>query len=454
MKKIWQKTHPYLLIATMYCFGPCALSQEMEKTAAAVSNNEILLLADDGSWCWFQDERAIIDGPQLLFTGVTSAGANTVSSYHMDTGERQTVVVNEHSFEPDDHNVGVLLLRPDGRYLTVYAGHGVEQKIRYRISTRPHDISTWEPEKTADTGGNTTYSNVYRLSSTGKTYNYHRGIGQDPNYMISDDDGETWRYGGRLLSFEGRPYLRYASDHTKKIHFITTEEHPRHYNNSIYHGYIEGEYVYRSDGKRLGRMREKEATDFTPQSFTQVYDGNASTRTNVAWTSDIALDEDGYPYIAFSVTKDPIRLGETKNTKEGGFDHRYHYARWDGQRWHQYEIAYAGSRLYAGENEYTGLIALHPQDPDVVYISADVNPATGKPVKPGGNRHYEIYRGITADQGATWQWTAITENSAEDNFRPMVVAGEGREAVLWLRGRYTSYRDYQLKVYGLMRERH
>lgn len=453
MKKIWQKTSPYWLIAAMYCFGPNVFSQEVEKAAVVSRDREIRLLADDGSWCWFQDERAIIDGAQLLFTSVTSAGANTVSSYHMDTGERQTIVVNDYSFEPDDHNVGVLLLRSDGKYLTVYAGHGVEQKMRYRISTRPHDISSWEPEKTADTGGNTTYSNVYHLSSTGKTYNYHRGIGQDPNYMVSEDDGETWHYGGRLLAFEGRPYLRYTSNHTDKIHFITTEEHPRHYNNSIYHGYIEGEQVYGSDGKRIGRLSEDETTDLTPQRFTQVYDGDASTRTNVAWTSDIEMDEAGHPYIAFSVTKDPIRLGETKNTEEGGLDHRYHYARWDGQRWHQYEIAYAGSRLYAGENEYTGLITLHPKDPDVVYISADVHPMTGEHLLVAGTRRYEIFQGTTADHGATWQWTAITENSTEDNIRPLVVAGEDREAVLWLRGRYTSYMDYGLKVYGLIKER-
>lgn len=418
-----------------------------------ITDEQIVLLQENSGWCWFQDDRAIIDGDQLLFTGVTSNGANTISSYNMKTGARQTVVVNDETFEADDHNVGVLLLRPDGKYLTVYAGHGVEPRMRYRISTSPGDISQWGPEMTAETGGNTTYSNVYRLAKTGMTYNFHRGIENNPNYMTSDDEGETWHYGGQIFAFKGRPYLRYTSDNIERIHFITTEEHPRHYNNSIYHGYIQGGNVYGSDGRCLGLFNTDETPALKPQSFTRVFNGDSDTRKNVAWTSDIELDEDGYPYVAFSVTKDPINLGETKNTKEGGSDHRYHYARWDGEQWQESEIAFAGTRLYAGENEYTGLITLHPDDPNVVYISTNVDPETGKPLKAIGGEHHEIFRGTTDDRGVSWEWTPITENSKQDNIRPIVVTNDQYEAVLWLNGRYTTYRDYDLKVLGLIREK-
>ncbi|MEK6479366.1 BNR-4 repeat-containing protein [Catalinimonas sp. 4WD22] len=413
-------------------------------------SSQAVLLNDNAGWCWFQDDRAIIDGDQLLFTSVTSEGANTVTSYNMKTGEKLTVVINDQTFEADDHNVGALLKRPDGRYLTVYAGHGVETKMRYRISTNPGDISAWGEEKTADTGGRTTYSNVFRLLESGKTYNFHRGAGNNPNYMVSEDDGETWSYGGQLFSFPGRPYLRYTTNHKDRIHFITTEEHPRHYNNSIYHGYIEGEEVFGSDGQKVGALGKRKNSSLKPYDFTCIYDGDSTTRKNVAWTSDIELDKSGYPYVGFSVTKDPIKLGETQDTEEGGFDHRYHYARWDGQQWHEYEIAYAGARLYAGENEYTGLISLHPNDPNVVYISTNVHPETGNPLRDNGPQHYEIFRGTTKDQGATWQWTAITENSDEDNIRPMVVCSDKREVLLWLKGRYTTYRNYDLSVYGLI----
>jgi len=185
-------------------------------------------------------------------------------------------------------------------------------------------------------------------------------------------------------------------------------------------------------------------------SFTTVFDGNKETRTDVAWTSDIALDKAGNPYIAFSVTKDPIALGERKNTQTGGLDHRYHYARWDGEQWHEHEIAYAGTRLYPGENEYTGLITLHPNDPDVVYISANVHPKTGEPLMVNGEQRREIFRGRSGNGGATWKWKPITKNSDQDNIRPIVLDYKGKELVIWLKGRYTTYRDYDLKVMGLV----
>src|SRR5690606_25125726 len=413
-------------------------------TSTSCQSHRIMQLHEDSGWCWFQDNRAIIDGDQLIFSGVNSKGYNIVSSYHFKTGDKQTVILNQDVLPPDDHNVGVLMVRPDSKYLTVYAGHGVDQWMRYRISSHPGDIQQWEPEQSMDVGGKVTYSNVYRLSNSGLTYNFHRGINRNPNYMFSDDDGGNWSYGGRLFSIEGRPYVRYASDGKNRIHFITTEEHPRHFNNGIYHAYIEHGKIYRSDGTYVGELSHTTDSAIKPTDFTAVFAGSPSVRKDVAWTSDIQLDKDGHPYIAFSVTKDPIALGETKNVTQGGFDHRYHYARWDGKEWREYEIAYAGTRLYPGENEYTGLITLHPTDPNVVYISADVDPATGQPLVSKGSQRREIFRGTSRDAGATWKWKAITQNSDEDNIRPIVLEYQGREVVIWLKGRYTTYTDYDL----------
>lgn len=116
------------------------------------------------------------------------------------------------------------------------------------------------------------------------------------------------------------------------------------------------------------------------------------------------------------------------------------------------EIAYAGNRLYPGENEYTSLITLHADDPNIFYISTNVDPKTGKPLKTDGTDHHEIFKGTTTDKGASWEWVAITEDSQADNIPPMVVSNEEYEVVLWLNGRYT-YKDYDLKVLGLVNEK-
>ncbi|EON76168.1 putative protein-signal peptide and transmembrane prediction [Lunatimonas lonarensis] len=416
----------------------------------AILASEDITLHEDGSWCWFQDDRAILRGDKVLFSGVTSTGDNTVTEWNLKTNQTHSFNLTQGTLPPDDHNVSALMVRPDGRYLAVYAGHSIDSLVRFRLSDQPGDIRSWGPEETFKTNGRVCYSNVYRLSETEETFNFYRGNQNNPHFLLSNDDGSHWEFGGRLFEDFGRAYLRYASDGKRRIHFITTEEHPRHYNNSIYHGYYEKGNLYRSDGTLVGPISRTASSPYKPTDFTLVYDGDRSTRADVAWTSDIRLDEFGRPYVVFSVTKDPITRGETRNTALGGFDHRYHFASWDGERWQEREIAYAGSRLYPGENEYTGLISLHPLRSDVVYISTDVDPKNGKPLLVDGERRYEIFRGIRTTE-TQWEWTPVTYQSKENNIRPIVLADEEKEIVLWLSGRYSTYKDYKLAVKGKVR---
>src|SRR5690606_4199032 len=83
-----------------------------------------------------------------------------------------------------------------------------------------------------------------------------RANNRSPNMLISSNMGDSWTYGGKLLSTSQNVgyvngYLRYASNGIDRIDFIATEHHPRDFNNNIYHGYIQGGRMYRSDGSLL-----------------------------------------------------------------------------------------------------------------------------------------------------------------------------------------------------------
>jgi hypothetical protein len=135
-------------------------------------------------------------------------------------------------------------------------------------------------------------------------------------------------------------------------------------------------------------------------------------------------------------------------------DHRFHYAHWDGKRWHENEIAYAGTRLYAGEDDYTGLGAIDPQNTSVVYISTDADPTSGEPLvsNADGKRHHELFRGRTADGGKTWKWQPITANSTADNLRPLVpIWKSDKTALVWMRGAYKANRgEWTTKVVAVI----
>ena len=432
-------------------------------------------LASNGGWCWFQDPRAIVlkDGRVVLNTisGDTYAGRDAgdlwVTAWDPAAGTNSHFELHD-KFHRDDHDVAALHTRDDGTILAVYGKHGNDTLQRWRITTRPGDIAAWTDEKTFDTGGRYTYSNVYRLSAEGgRLYNFSRTRGYNPNCTISDDGGLTWKYGWRLLSWSradmkgdprftgsdgGRPYLRYASDGAGTIHFIATDDHPRAYDNSIYHGFYRNGKLHASDGTVVGSPGHDGESDLKPASFTEVFHGN---RDAVAWTTDLELDKEGRPFAIFSVQVDGAS-GRGKSIPAAGNDHRYWYGRFDGQRWHCHEIARAGTKLYLRESDYTGLAALDPDDPDTVVISTNAHPVTGDALvsKADGKRHWELFRGRTTDHGKTWTWNALTRDSNVDNLRPIIPSNPGgKRIILWCRGDLKSYTDYRLDIAGLAEDR-
>ncbi len=440
-----------------------ALPLEAQDTPGLVTFN------DDGGWCWYQDERAIIAGEKLIFGSVAAGvhdpareGDVNATVYDLATGTVTVVELHDQLREPrhgyDDHNTPAFLERPDGRILSVYSRHGPDPHFYYRITENADAPAGWGPihRYVASPTTRLTYSNLHLLrrenGGRGRIYNFFRGLDNSykPSYAYSDDGGETWTTGNVVIQVpteqRHRPYVKYASNGEDTIHFFYTEAHPHVYPTSVYHVFYRDGMLHATDGTRIRSLEEGLNS---PDEGTLILQGAQERK---AWTSDLHLDADGHPVAAFSVRVDPA------NTPigAGGLDNRYHYARWTGSEWVQQEIAYGGSRLYWWEDHYTGNIAIDPNDPNIVYISTDVDPATGKPLRSSADsgRHFEIYKGVTTDTGASWTWSAVTSNSRLDNIRPIVPAWDNdRTALLWLRGTYRTYVNYDLDVVGLILEK-
>jgi hypothetical protein len=409
----------------------------------------VIQLNDNGAWSWFMDERALVREGKLIVGSVRSVGnfANAanpdwgnveIAVHDLAGGATQLTILHRH-FEQDDHDSPGLLVLPDNRLLAMYSKHNQERKIYYRFS-EPGNPLLWGPvheifapeKERGSFRANITYNNLFRLE-TGRIYDFYRGLHLDPNYVISDDDGKTWTYGGRLLKGKGgySPYVRYAFDGKKTIHFLCTEDHPRNYNNSIYHGFLRDGQFHLSDGKVLAPLSTSSEARVAAWDFTRIFAGDAD---NVCWIDDVRLDAEGRPRVIFSVKKDG------RGTRGfGGQDIRFYYGSWDRSTWRTYPLAYAGNRLYPFEADYTGLTALDRQHPGVVYLSTNADPVSGTPLVSAADnrRHHELFRGTSGDGGKTWQWQPLTANSSMDNLRPIVPAGnDPRTVLVWMRGSY------------------
>lgn len=435
-----------VVAAAVLAAGPASSSQPVP-----------IVFNDDAGWCWFQDERSIVWNGALWIGSVAGGvddparrGDIELTRYDIETGVITRIELHDR-LQLDDHDAPALLPLQSVELLAVYAKHGNDKLVRTRRvnadGTLAGEEQTFEPP--VQSGHGVTYSNVFRLEDEndgrGRIYDFFRGNGWDPNVLVSDDDAKTWRPLGQLLAGPGRPYVRYAANDRDTIHFFCTDQHPRDFDNSLYSGFVRDGGIWAADGKRIGTLGQDVPTH---EQLTRVFQGSADA---VAWPCDVELDSEGNPCVIYSVQVDGAGLP----VGQGGMDHRFRFARFDGQSWHDQEIAFAGTRLYPREDDYTGLAVIDPVDTSAVYISTDADPATGEPLisQADGTRHRELFRGRKSGPGdeAKWTWTAITHDSSADNIRPQVTKpGGGVRALLWLRGTLTTYTDFDLDAVGYL----
>ncbi|SDW34387.1 Rhamnogalacturonyl hydrolase YesR [Lutibacter oricola] len=410
--------------------------------------SEFTTFMNDGGWCWYQDPRAIINNGKLVIGGLSGqSGDVKVSVYDLETNTNKGTVVLDKNFQADDHDVPALYARPDGSILSVWAKHGNEKIHHYNISS-PSNYLEWnnKSEFKYDYNDNrgVTYMNLYYLENENNLYNFYRdGETYNPSFITSKDHGTTWGNRTHFIAddVEGRqrPYARYFQKDNNTVGVSFTDGHPRQYGNSLYYAEYRNGAFYNVDGSKIKDLKEPlrtpEAEKIYIGSETKVKPKGFESVPNSAWTCAMGKDSENNPHIGYS-------LYLSNN------DHRYRIAAWDGKKWIDKEIAYAGTCLYTMESSYTGLMAFDPEDPTQVYISTDVNPSTGEKM----NNIHEIYSAKIGlnDDISTIKWKAITSNSEYRNIRPIVVAGEGHKALIWLNGPWNSFVNYKADVKGII----
>ncbi|HPN55011.1 MAG TPA: BNR-4 repeat-containing protein [Candidatus Moranbacteria bacterium] len=378
----------------------------------------------DGAWCWFQDPRAVSYNNKTYVGAVSTDGNIVILQYDNRTGASTFSILHEY-LNADDHAAPSILIRPDGRIMVFYSAH-LGSEMYYRISTNPENISSWgtetkvNVENTPGAGGHTYPSPIQLSGESNKLYLFWRGGNIQPNFSTSTDGGTTWSAVKTLVNVpDQRPYIKYASDNVDEIHFAFGDGHPDNLtSNNLYYAYYKNGNFYKANGTSIGNMS---SLPLSPSSADLVYD-DSDNKTR-SWVWDIALNGSGRPVIVYATFPSPT-------------NHRYWYAVWNGSSWINSEITAAGSFLYVGQEEYSGGITLDHENPNVVYLSRQIN------------GQYEIEKWITNNSGVTWSSESITANSERKNIRPVVPRGHNSSGpqVIWEYGVYNSFSEYYMSL--------
>lgn len=391
-------------------------------------------LAPGGGGTWFQSPMAYYRSGKTVFGYIDGDGHVWAAEYDHSTEVTDTARLYPVAvFEMDDHdNPSFVRRASDGKIVAAWTTHVWNPYVN--ISTNADDATVWDgPTNLGSALGGTivhnvsgyTYAHLHQLTDEVSdpiymTLRYHDGSSIPHLAMsASTDGGATWGTADLICEVT---YHRSVQNGNGRIDFILSD-HPFYEATSIWHMYYEGGSWYQTDGTEITASQPFDVTDAT-----LVYDGT----TDRAWMWDVALDGSD-PVVAYVVYEDPYPTGAW----------HYEYAKWNGSAWVTHEVSDAGASIYeppTGGNDYAGGIAIDHQDANRVWYS-----------KQADGTH-NIFEAVTADDGATWFETQLTFDTDPDtskNSRPTAVVGHNGElAVIWWRGRYTTYTDWDMETWG------
>ena len=427
-------------------FSQCtSVKKEKSREPDANLSDSITTFTDDGAWCWFSNPRAIYYSENEIITGwVKKDGSIEAASLNLSMGEKQFNNLNP-GFQFDDHDNPAFAVLPDGNLFVAYSWHSTQKGIVYHVSSNGGDIQSFGENIIFKPNNEEllkkfpresyTYANPFVLKEEdNRLFVFGRWIGFKPNLIISDDLGKSWSQQYVVISDEpfdagNRPYVNYYSDGKSKIHLIFTDGHPRDEPfNSVYYCYYEKGSFWNIDGEIICTLSE---LPFKVEDASLVY--RATVESGRAWVNDIVV-KDGKPVILY--TRLPAET-----------DHRYYYAWYNRseKKWEDHKICDAGKwfpQTPEGEVErephYMGNLTLQPSNPDVVYLSRQVN------------KRFEIEKYKTLDGGKNWEITPITSNSEYDQVRPYVPRNQSENAktvVLWMENKkYIHYTNFDSRI--------
>jgi len=388
---------------------------------------EIGVFADIGAYTWWTNMQAfryVGNKDQTYLSYVDEKGNRCLASYNHDTGKFAYFKLAQ--YEVDDHDSAGVMVLPDGRLLAVYVRHSKDKIIRWRISKKPEDITSFGKEKEVSCSYAITYAQLHRISDTEYRILYRSRMKSWATRVYNCETDKWSVETVWLTEGKGKQYYLWTQEDKEEGKFnIFMTGHPKNGpDQNIRYGYFTADGgIYTTGGKKVGDMNDELSISVpNPRDFDIVYEAQEGDHTRLY---DVSFMGEKVAVLY------GVHQGEEDNSD-------YYYAYYDDVegKWVNNLICESGTWL-VGANMYFAGMSFDKKDMQTVYVTRRV----------GARCRIEKWK--TTDYGATWTSTLIEEaaNDDEEILRPLIPYNAHDDMdVLYMKGNYPAYVKYDTDI--------
>ena len=92
----------------------------------------------------------------------------------------------------DEHNSPSVCIMESGRIIVAYTAHAATNTLKYRVTQRPWDLSSFGPKKVLNYQSSVTYAQLYENVTRGELWLFTRVNRVTWEFRYSSDEGDTW----------------------------------------------------------------------------------------------------------------------------------------------------------------------------------------------------------------------------------------------------------------------
>ena len=158
------------------------------------SAKEIKIKRANTDW-WINEKAVVGDNGKTYIAYVTDMGeihVKEIDARCSKTPSQDYRLCKMNCNYADEHNAPSICIMESGKIMVAYTGHAATHTLKYRITERPYDLSSFGPEIALPYEGSVTYVQLFENTVKKELWLFCRVSSVTWEFIYSKDEGKTW----------------------------------------------------------------------------------------------------------------------------------------------------------------------------------------------------------------------------------------------------------------------